>query len=253
MDVPVAGLIGMNLLQEQAFLMDFRNQVIRWSGGPEGAYLRDLAFKHSKGVPLVQLDIAGLLLEAVCDTGLTGFLSVSDRVVKGIPKQTIPGSTSISLTVAGTEAPQQVRSASTTVGIGAKQWCDSEVEVEDENLLGLSAMWPAIWLDFKRAQVGFKVGPRGCLEAKPVVRQPLHAVWDRSGVTPRLVILGVKPGSVYERAGLRAGDRLLAFGDLQGPSLNLATLRAAVVSGKTHSLSILRNEGPVRIELPESN
>ncbi|HJV38913.1 MAG TPA: aspartyl protease family protein [Geothrix sp.] len=251
MDIPVAGLIGMNLLRDQTFLMDFHHQVICWNSGSEGLYLQNLAFKHSNGVPLVRLDVAGFRLEAVCDTGLTGFLTVSERAAKNLPRRTVPSPTSISVTVAGKESPQQVRSISAAVGIGAKQWCDPDVEIEEEDLLGLSAMWPFIWLDFRGAQVGFKVGPNGCLDAKPAVRQSLHAVWDRSGATPRLVILGVKSGSVYERAGLRAGDRLLAFGDLQGDSLNLATLRAAVLSGKARSLSIMRNERPARIELPE--
>ncbi|MFN7959379.1 MAG: aspartyl protease family protein [Holophagaceae bacterium] len=252
MDVPVAGLIGMNLLRDQAFLLDFRNRVLSWGGSAEALHLQDLNYKAGKSIPLVRLSLAGQPLDAVCDTGLTGFLTISEATAKTLQKQTDAAPPSITVTVAGTQSPQPVASTTATVALGTKQWCSPKVEIEEENLLGLSAMWPVVWFDFRRAQVGFVVGPDGYLEVKPAVRQALHAGWDRTGVSPRLVVLGVKPGSIYERAGIRAGDVLKSFGHLEGTALSLATLREAVLGASACSVILERKGRTMRIDLAGS-
>lgn len=251
MDAPIAGAIGMNLLRGQCFRLDFRHQVLRWGGQAEGEYLRDLSFNKRDGIPLIKVDVDRRRLEFICDTGAETFMSVSEQDAKPFKKERDPRSMGVDVDLAGTGSQKVIQTLSGSVGVGSKVWCAPKVEVDESSLLGAAAMWPSVWFDFKRNRVGFAVGPSGCLESKPPVKQPFHAFWDRSGVPARLVVVGVKPGSLYESAGIRAGDVLQAFGELRGDQLNLASLRQAVLAQKTRWVTVERKGQVMKIELPE--
>lgn len=253
MDLPIAGFIGMNLLRGQCFRMDLRNQVLRWGGGAEGAYLRDLKVKKGNGVPRIQVEVAGHRIEAICDTGMAAFMHVSETEAKVLVTVTDPLSGVVNVDISGKGQQEKSQTITGVAGIGSKIWCNPEVEVAKRNLLGINAMWPSVWFDFKKDQVGFTIGADGCLESRPLTRQALHAYWDRSGDQARLIVLGVKPGSLYETEGLRAGDVLLAFGDLEGDALNLASLRQAVLAQKAGWVVVQRKGQTMRIKLPERN
>lgn len=251
MDAPIGGVIGMNLLRGQCFRLDFRNQVLRWGGQVEGEYLRDLSFKKRDGIPLIKVDVDHRRLEVICDTGAEAFMSVSEQDAKAFKKERDPRSMGVNADLAGIGPQKGIQTLSGSVAVGSKVWCAPEVEVDESSLMGTAAMWPSVWFDFKKNQVGFAVGPSGCLESKPPVKQALHAFWDRSSVPARLMVVGVKPGSRYESAGIRAGDVLQAFGDLRGDQLNLASLRQAVLAQKTRWVTVERKGLAMKIELPE--
>jgi predicted aspartyl protease len=251
MDVPIAGIIGMNLLRGQCFRMDLRNQVLRWGGRAEGEYLRDLKFKKGEDVPLIKVEVAGHRVEAICDTGMARFLSVAAEDAKAFRTDSDPQGGTVNVDAAGTGIQKNTQTVLGAVSLGSKHWCNPTVEVQESCLLGISAMWPSVWFDFRKNQVGFMVGPSGCLESSPRIKQAIHASWDRSGAHPQLVVLVVKPGSLYEAADIRAGDVMQAFGELKGDSLNLASLRQAVLAQKTRWVVIERKGQTMRIELPE--
>jgi hypothetical protein len=251
MDAPIAGFIGMNLLRGQSFRLDLRNQVLRWGGVAEGEYLRDLKLKKGEGVPLIKMEVAGHRIEAICDTGMARFMSVAAEDAKAFKTNTDPKSGSVNVDIAGTGRQTNTQSVMGAVSLGSKTWCNPTVDLEESSLLGISAMWPSVWFDFRKNQVGFVVGSSGCLESSPLIKQAIHASWDRSGDHPKLVVLGVKPGSLYESADIRAGDVMQAFGELKGDSLNLASLRQAVLAQKTRWVVIERKGQTMRIELPE--
>jgi hypothetical protein len=251
MDVPIAGIIGMNLLRGQCFQMDLRNQVLRWGGMAGGEYLRDLKFKKGEVVPLIKVEVAGHWIEAICDTGMARFLSVAAEDAKSFRTDSEPQSGTVNVDIAGTGQKKDTQTVLGAVGFGSKHWCNPAVDVDESCELGISAMWPCVWFDFKKNQIGFMVGPSGCLESSPLIKQAIHAHWDRSGGHPRLIVVGVKPGSLYEAADIRAGDVMQAFGELEGDSLNLASLRQAVVAQKTRWVVIERKGQTMRIELPE--
>lgn len=253
MDTPIAGVIGMNLLRGQCFRLDFQHHELHWNGKSEGEYLRDLSFKKRDGTPQIKVELGRRRFEATCDSGYSGFMTVSEQEAKGFKKEEDPRSIGVDVDLGGTGQRKVIQTLSESIRVGSKAWCASEVEVDSSSLLGIAAMWPSVWFDFKKNQIGFMVGPNGCLESKPVVKQALHAFWDRSGAAPRLIVMGVKPTSLYESAGLLAGDVLLSFGELKGDQLNLATLRQAVLAQKTQWVTVDRKGKTLRIELAEKN
>ena len=72
------GIIGMNVLREGPFRLDFAAREIEWGGEPEGASLLDLIYTEL-GLPVLRLDVAGKRIDALCDTGSSATLDLSDK------------------------------------------------------------------------------------------------------------------------------------------------------------------------------
>lgn len=252
LDEPVCGVMGMNLLEGRSFWLDFRNQVVRWDGPPAGLLRQSLKRGSPETAPRIQVKVSGRPIEAVCDTGFSAFMNLSAEEALSLPAARDSQSRSIQADVIGSGKLASPRILAGPVAFGSRQWCRAEVAVAKSSLLGILAFWPGVWLDFKRNEMGLLASPDGCLDSRPPVKQPLHAFWDRSINPPRLIILGVKPNSRYESAGLQANDVLLEFGDLKGSALNLASLRGAVLGEKARQAVIERQGRRRVIELPET-
>ena len=53
------------------------------------------------------------------------------------------------------------------VRLGSRHWSEPEVQVGARNILGVQAMWPRVWFDFKNNRVGFSMGSDRGLESRP--------------------------------------------------------------------------------------
>jgi hypothetical protein len=244
-DVPVDGIIGMNVLREGPFRLDFAVREIEWGGKPEGASLLDLIYTE-RGLPILRLDVAGKRIDALCDTGSSGTLDLSDNDAERLLKTSDRRTGGSRADINGVSSSKMVVELSVwPVSAGSKTWCDPEVlfrKGTPDSSLGVNAMWPRIWFDFRRKQIGFMVGKGGCLESKPGIKLPIHAIWDRTKTVAKLLVIGVKPGSAYETCGIKGGDILIEVGDLKGDALNLASLRQAL-SGEKILRVIIERQG----------
>ena len=94
LDVPIAGIIGMNLLARQTFRVDFRGRAIQWGVGPEGAYVQEFRIRdeRSASAPTLRLEVAGRSIEVTCDSGAMGFLELSQADAQGLRQSTCPQS-----------------------------------------------------------------------------------------------------------------------------------------------------------------
>jgi hypothetical protein len=104
-------------------------------------------------------------------------------------------------------------------------------------------VWMAapVCFDFITNHVTFSPDAAGNL---PIRREPsrnLPLQWDRSGSTPRLLVLLVKPGSAMEKAGCKPGDELIQAGALRGLTLTRRGVQDLVASGIQHVWVVRRN------------
>ena len=157
----------MDLLARQTFRLDFRGRAILWNAGPEGAYVQELHLRDERSAPTLNLEVAGRAIEATCDSGATGFLELSQADARGLRQSTCPPSGRLIIDIKGAQPQGPVQVVSGPVRLGARQWAEPEVEVGVGNILGVQAMWPSIWFDFRNNRVGFSVGSDRGLESRP--------------------------------------------------------------------------------------
>ena len=116
-------------------------------------------------------------------------------------------------------------------------------------VVGMRAFLPEVWFDFDRGRIGLAVGADGNLQSTAGHRSPLHAKWvTRDGVR-HLAVLAVKPGSPYEKAGIKPGDRLLAVDALDEAHLSLRSLRELLNKGDAQRILVERDRRPVTFML----
>ena len=252
-DIPVNGILGMNVLRSGPFRLDFAAREVVWGGKPSGAYLRDLSYTRL-GLPILELEVAGKRIDALCDTGSNECLDLSDQDAEKLRTATDRRSSGGQVALGGLPGIEAVIALKAKpVSAGTRSWCDPEVLFRrgtQDSKIGVRAMWPDIWFDFHKNQIGFALSQRGCIESRPAIKAPIFAYWDRRGSKAKIRVGGVKPGSSYESAGLKPGDVLLEVGAAKGDALNLATLRQALTEKGTLKV-VFERRGQIRsIEVP---
>ena len=167
LDVPIAGIIGLNLLARQTFRVDFRGQAIQWGAGPEGTYVQELHIRDDRSAPTLTLEVAGRAIEATCDSGATGFLELSQADAQGLRQSTSSQANRRIIDLRGMQQQASFQVVSSPVRVGSRHWSEPEVHVGARNILGVHAMWPSVWFDFKNNRVGFSMGSDRSLESRP--------------------------------------------------------------------------------------
>ena len=167
LEVPIAGIIGMNLLARQTFRVDFRGRAIQWGAGPEGAYVQELQIRDDRSAPTLRLEVAGRAIEATCDSGATGFLELSQADAQGLRQCTRSQANRRIIDLQGVQHQASFQMVSGQVRLGSRHWSEPEVQVGARNILGVQAMWPRVWFDFKNNRVGFSMGSDRGLESRP--------------------------------------------------------------------------------------
>lgn len=243
-DLPVDGIIGMNVLRGHSFQLDFKAKKILWDEAITVApsTVSPLSFPDGE-IPFVQLQIAGKTVEAICDTGSAGFLQLieSDRKTLGLKVGKNGGMVQ---GIEGTTTAVKDTESNVSVGIKDTLWCVSNVSIDpnsDSSTIGLQAFGPCVWFNFKKNEIGFSKTIDGCLPSNPVLRMPIWFAWDRGQEPPKLVVIAVKPGSAYEKAGMKVGDVVIRAGDLEGENLGIAPIQQLFLKGKAVSITVIQN------------
>lgn len=243
-DLPVDGIVGMNALHGHSFQLDFKAKQIRWDEAITELppVVSPLHFPDGES-PFVQLQIAGKKIEALCDTGSAGFLQLMEKdrkrlgLKEGKQGGLVQGVEGAATALKGTEP-------TIPVSVNSNFWCEANVSIDsssDNSILGLQAFGPSVWFNFKKNQIGFSRNQDGCLPSTPILRMPIWFAWDRGQETPKLIIIAVKPGSPYEKAGIKAGDIVIRAGHLEGKDLGIVPIQQLFRKNGSVSITVIQN------------
>ena len=227
-DAPIDGVIGMNVLRDQRFQMDFSNHLIRWGSEPPGSAVTTSPISYDRfGDPLLEVSIGDKKLSVGLDTGSNEFLVVSPEDLRGVKVLERQMKAGVASGLGDSTIIQGSIKLDGGVKLGDRLWSSPDVLQEDTRkaLLGIGAMGPSVWFDFIGDTVTFTLDKDGSLPATPTRHFPIAAYWDRrDAAPPQLIVLAVKPGSPYENMGIRTGDVLIQVGDLKGKALTIRSL-----------------------------
>jgi hypothetical protein len=178
------------------------------------------------------------------DTGMGGGVDLPLRLrPKGKGKDVYTGGATGTL-LAGTEMQVERLEA------GTSAWVQVPVNFEGEagGSIGVDVWLAApVCFDFVTHNLTLSLDADGHL---PIRRDPggkLPIVWDRSGPSPRLMVLLVKPESAMAKAGCQAGDELLRAGTLQAETLTRRGVQELVASGAGHKWLVRRHGEEVEL------
>jgi len=244
-DQPVDGILGMSFLRGTRFLLDPKGSRLVWweyhfSPG-ETVPISDRA-----GGPWISVRIGGQEALAAVDTGMSGGV---DLPISLKSQGATRGTVSIGLSgvqVAGSEARVD------RLELGSSAWMDVPVDFqggEKSGRIGIDVWFAApVCFDFITNHLTLTRGESGNLPIRSKASQKLPLAWDRSGSTPRLRVLLVKPGSSMAQAGCLPGDELIQAGGLQGPTLTRRAVQELVASHVQHQWIIHRNGQELKLE-----
>jgi predicted aspartyl protease len=210
------GILGMAALRDAVLEMDFPAREVRVVRPDAFSGLPQRAVPYEELCPIVQLEVNGIPVRALVDTGSNFHLIVpelhrfplvqpalQDDGLGGFALGTTTPDRGVNAQLAGTALLGPVRlvnpplreqhdGATSNVGVRALEHCQLIVDQRNRQLYfhgsALERTWPQETVDV-RFKPGFLVQP------------------EAQG----LRLLQVDPGCAFERAGLRAGDLLVAF------------------------------------------
>lgn len=237
-DRPMDGILGMSFFRGTRFLLEPKENRLIWWGYHFSPGVTVPITVGNGGVPWLTLRLGKQEAAAILDTGSTSGVD--------LPPSLRPKGEGEAMVSAGMSGKQltgtEMKVTRLEAGTGA--WTDLPVTFESEGSTGRigTDVWLAapVCFDFITDHLTFSVDRDGNL---PIRREPsrrLPLMWDRSGNTPRLVVVLVKPGSAMEKAGCKVGDELIQAGDLQNQKLTRRAVQDLVASGVKHTWIVRR-------------
>lgn len=256
-DQPVQAIVGMDLMKDHAVRLDFTNGEVIWDPPiPQAGFIATPLRLENGDRPTVELRIGDNTVRALCDTGSSFFLELSEQDCGALGVRPSPESSGLKFMLGSVKTAHGIQLAGVPL-LGDHPFCALD-PVRDINLgsapggfslLGAEAFGPSAVFDFKKERLYLRVTGSGCLESTPQIHAPVLLRWDRHEPShPRLLVAGVKPGSVYEAQGLQSGDWLLQVGSLRGENLTIKDVLALVMDSPAISLVVDRNG--VQLTLP---
>jgi hypothetical protein len=238
-DQPMDGILGMSFFRGTRFVLEPKENRLVWWGSHLNPGVTVPISVGNGGVPWLTLRLGNQEAAAILDTGST---SGVDLPLGLRPKG--EGEAMVSAGMSGKQlAGTEMKVSRLEAGTGA--WTDLPVTFESEGgpgRIGTDVWFAApVCFDFITDNLTFSVDRNGNL---PIRREPsrrLPLMWDRSGTTPHLLVILVKPGSAMEKAGCMVGDELTQVGDLKGQELTRRAVQDLVASGGKHNWVIRRN------------
>lgn len=218
-DVPIDGLLGMDVLKHLAFRWDEASKTFHWGLGDLSQYDQSIPIEFVKNLPCLPILLGEKAEMALLDTGAIGggFILPMEMGNGAGPGE----SRSIFGNLSFAEGSFKGR-----IQLGAATWTDPQVLFVKQNtgkvLLGNRLFRNHRFaVDFNQGKFHLRTGsePKNMKVPDPR-RLKLALRWDDQR---RLVIVGMKPGGPFEQAGFRPGDRLVRLGDLQGAALTIQT------------------------------
>ncbi|MBI1753071.1 MAG: aspartyl protease family protein [Acidobacteria bacterium] len=249
-DEPVDGILGMSFLRNTRFLLDAARKQVLWGADfPDGPCHRIQIGPDDHAY--LDLTVGGSVVRAVLDTGNGGGFILPKRLAPeagGAPSGVGTG-------MHGGFIPTY--RARLDISTGGRSWSSAPVRLEDSEEsanLGLRIFKAGpTFFDFTFKLVVLPAAGEdhwAILPEEPA--RNLTLAWHREGRKAWLEVLHLVPGSAFDRAGLRAGDRLERVGPYEGRALTLRTADLIIASPKPQAWIIQREGGTLRLEVAPS-
>jgi predicted aspartyl protease len=238
-DHPMDGILGMSFLRGTRFLIEPKENRLRWWGYHFSPGMTVPITLGNGGVPWLTLRLGKQEAMAILDTGMSGGVD--------LPPDLRPKGEGEAMVTTGASGKQMAGSQMIVdrLDAGTGAWTHLPVNFESEGSTGRigTDVWLAapVCFDFITDNLTFSIDAEGNL---PIRREPsrkLPLMWDRSGDIPHLVIVLVKPGSALEKAGCKVGDELIQVGDFRGQAITRRAVQDLVASGAKHTWIVRRN------------
>lgn len=249
-DLPIDGVIGMDILKDMAFGLDLEHDEILLKK-PELPGVKNNISMSDLGCPEVNIGINNKIIKTRFDTGSNSFLvlSVADSMKIG---GGVKGTVGIEQGISSTSIMKSESLSNISVSNGAVNWHNLNVTIGNgpSSLLGINSCWPKVWLDFPKMSIWFFTDPSGGLQAETPVKMPIHVYWDRSTDPACLKIFAIKPNSIFGETGLNPGDTILGINGFTGNNITISNFKITLLSGAPIELTVKRNGKIHKINIP---
>jgi hypothetical protein len=207
----IDGILGFELFRDSLLVLDYPRGDLRIElGALPPADGRDIIdFRADRGVPMIDLDVAGTTVPADVDSGSMGWLMLPDSVVDGLP---LAGEARVVGRASTSFNEFEIRAAPLdgVLRVGRHELSDPQIEFSDifphGNVGGQFLSQFEVTFDQKNGRMRLTREGEGDVSRQP--RYRVGMMLDR-GPEGGLRVDGTIPGSPADRAGLREGDRVL--------------------------------------------
>ena len=139
---------------------------------------------------------------------------------------------------------------------GGKAWVNVPLDLinpgDGDRMIGLDVLGAApLGLDLIDLWATFTLDAMGNLPYRKTPLRPLLG-WDRTPEGNRLLVLSIKTGSRWAKAGVKEGDEVLTIGTLTGKALTLRSAMAFSNGGEAHTWRIRRDGVEQILNVPKS-
>jgi len=210
----IDGVLGFHLFREYLLTLDYPARTVTVSKGalPAADGRTILEVSNQDTLTGIDIDLAGTPLNAVIDTGNMGHLTVPGSMESELRLTAAPTVVGQARTVSG---PFEIKSATLdgTVRIGALEFPNPEITfagpVRRVNL-GARFLAPLV-LTFDQRNARLRIERPAGPPAAPPAEPKRYGVMLGFAPGGPIDVQGAVPGSIAARAGLRAGDQILAI------------------------------------------
>ena len=245
-DQPMDGILGMSFLRGTRFLIEPKENRLIWWGYHFSPGMTVPIRMGDGGVPWFTLRLGKQEAVALLDTGMSGGVD--------LPPGLRPKGEGEAMVTSGASGKQMAGSQMMVdrLEAGTGAWTHLPVTFQSEGTTGRigTDVWLAapVCFDFITDNLTLSIDTKGNLPIRREASRKLPLMWDRSGDTPHLVVVLVKPASVMEKAGCKVGDELIQVGDLRGSSITRRAVQDLVATEVKHVWVVRRNGQEMKLQ-----
>lgn len=255
-DSPIDGVIGLDVLKTLSFEINFTKKEINFSTIKKIEYTYFQIKYSDKNIPYIDVNITGMPSFFFCDSGSNEFISIPENLLSKIPYHLNSPRNGSDLDLSGESNANYGYYLDGSFSIGNWNWETPRFNVSKDakfGRLGCAAFWPKVHFNFKDNLIGLYTFGRESQRLSPPTekKHQIIPLWKFTDGKRSLVVAAVKPGSPIERIGIKAGDIILKFGELENGSLTIRGVmeKSQPMTGDT----IVVKRGTERLEFKMPN
>jgi predicted aspartyl protease len=243
------GVVGLGLFGGMLVTFDYPAGRVRFLRGdlPEPDGKEVFACRMVHNVPTIDLDVAGKKFEAHLDTGSTGFISLPMDAAKTLPLASEP------VEVARASTVNRQYSVYAAPLKGTVQVAN--VKLENPTLQFMEGSRPNVGTDFLR-NMAVTIDRKNqrlrfVSDGRPVApaQRPRIGLLTMGVQDGQIPVQGVVPGSLAEKAGIKAGDVIVKINGLPVAPMKAGDVAMAMRATPLR-FTVLRDGGEVDVDIP---
>lgn len=249
----IDGIVGFNLFAECLLTLDYPGRQLRIEKGelPDADGTNVLDFEASNGIPSLRVELGGQTIEAHIDSGSMGRFMLPKSLADKLPLQGKPRATGSARTMFNSFTVYEA-TCREPLKIGRHEFTRPVVsfsEIFKHANLGYDVLRHfSLTFDQRNHRVRLDRAEAGAIATAPQYRAGLILEPGDEKMTVREVVAG----SAAEKAGVRAGDRLVSVNGRAAETFTPMELRKTMTAPKPVRLVLKRGGESVPVELTPS-